>query len=78
MKCSSCKSENVPVFDDKDVDFNDVDETYLGRYKKSAYVPFFIGTNLHRIIIRFPVEVPLCKACRKRIILDGYNKVTTN
>jgi len=73
MKCSICESEDVPVYDGKDDD-RDME---VGTYLRMMTIPFEIGvrafdgdtSNLHRVKIRFPTEVPLCKKCRKDLIV---------
>ncbi len=74
MECAKCKSKNVP-------------QNKEGEYLKECYLPFWIGdrpdaksdelldtTNLHRIKMRFPAEVPFCKSCRKKLILEGFDE----
>lgn len=73
MECSICKSEDVPVSDG-------ADDRQAGTYLKESYIPFSIGvpfspvdtSNLFRIKIQYPKERPLCRKCRRDLILKGF------
>ena len=76
MECSRCGDPNVPVYTEKD----DVDEEFFGTYISEMYIPFFMGnkqsphdtSNLFRIMVRFPKEKPLCKKCRKFLVIRSF------
>jgi len=59
IKCTICKKP-VPVTEDGEV------------YASNIQLPFLIsvtGNMIHRIIIKFPKQYPLCSKCRQNMVV---------
>lgn len=82
MQCVICKSEDVPISQNTD--------DSLGRYKEKAgiylskmHIPFEIGvrksprdiSNLFRVRLHYPANKPLCKKCRKKILIESLGRI---